>query len=89
MLSEQELKKSPLFRSISYAEYLRMMVCFQAVQKSFQTEELIYDLSAPRTNAVGIIERGSASVIRIDQEGVSTVLEELGPGGGLRPDAGL
>ena len=81
VLSEQELKKSPLFRSISYAEYLRMMVCFQAVQKSFQTEELIYDLSAPRTNAVGIIERGSASVIRIDQEGVSTVLEELGPGG--------
>ena len=81
MLSEQELKSSPLFHSISYEEYLRMMVCFQAVQKSFSTEELIYDFGAPRTDAVGIIERGTASVIRIDQEGVSTVLEELGPGG--------
>ena len=74
MLSEQELRNSPLFHSIRYEEYLRMVVCFQAVQKSFRTEELIYDLSAPRTDAVGIIERGTASVIRIDQE-------ELGPGG--------
>lgn len=81
MLSEQELKSSPLFHSISYEEYLRMMVCFQAEQKSFSAEELIYDFGAPRTDAVGVIERGTASVIRIDQEGVSTVLEELGPGG--------
>ena len=40
MLSEQELRNSPLFHSIRYEEYLRMVVCFQAVQKSFRTEEL-------------------------------------------------
>ena len=81
MLSEQELRQSPLFQNISYEEYLRMLTCFQAVQRSFQVEDLIYDFSAPKTDAVGIIERGAASVIRIDSEGVSTVLEELGPGG--------
>ena len=81
MLSEQELSLSPLFQGIRYEEYLRMLVCFQAVQKSFGAEELIYDFAAPRTDAVGVIERGTAAVIRIDRDGVSTVLEELGPGG--------
>lgn len=81
MLSEQELRQSPLFQNISYEEYVRMLTCFQAVQRSFQTEELVYDFSSSRNDAVGIIERGTASVIRIDSEGVSTVLEELGPGG--------
>ena len=81
MLDEQELRRSPLFQNISYEEYLRMLTCFQAVQRSFRPEQLIYDLTAPKSDAVGIVERGTASVIRIDKEGVSTVLEELGPGG--------
>ena len=81
MLSEQELRQSPLFQNISYEEYVRMLSCFQAVQRSFRMEELIYDFSSSKTDAVGIIERGTASVIRIDSEGTATVLEELGPGG--------
>ena len=48
-----------------------------------KAEELVYDFSASRTDAIGIVERGSVSLIRIDEEGVSTVLEEMGPGGGL------
>ena len=81
MLSEQELRQSPLFQNISYEEYVRMLSCFQAVQRSFRMEELIYDFSSSKTDAVGIIERGTASVIRIDSEGTATVLEELGRGG--------
>ena len=81
MLSRQELEKSPLFQGIQYEEYLRMLTCFQAVQKSFRTDDLIYDFSEPKNDAVGIIERGSAALIRIDEDGVSTVMEELGPGG--------
>ena len=81
MLSRQELEKSPLFQDISYEEYCRMLDCFQAVQRSFRTDELIYDFSSKESNAVGIIERGEASVIRIDKDGVSTVLEELSVGG--------
>ena len=81
MLSQQELAKSPLFQDISYEDYRSLLTCFQAVQKAFRPDDLIYDFSAPTNDAVGIVERGGAALIRIDEEGVSTVMEELGPGG--------
>ena len=81
MLTQQELERSPLFQGISYDEYRRMLTCFQAVQRSYRPEEMIYDFSKPNQNAVGIIERGAASLIRIDADGVATGLEELHAGG--------
>ena len=81
MFSKQELEKSPLFQGIQYEEYLRMLTCFQAVQRSFRPDDLIYDFSELKNDAVGIIERGNAALIRIDEEGVSTVMEERGAGG--------
>ena len=60
MLTKEELEQSPLFENISYDEYRRMLSCFQAVQKSFRPDELIYDFSAPGSDAVGIVERGDA-----------------------------
>ena len=81
MLSKQELESSPLFQDISYEEYSRLLTCFQAVQKSFRSDDLIYDFSSPKNDVVGIVERGNAALIRIDEEGVATVMEELGPGG--------
>ena len=80
MLTPQELEKSPLFEGISYESYLLMLDCFQAVQKSYQPEELIYDFSSGG-NKVGIVERGNALLTRIDEDGVSTVLENLTAGG--------
>lgn len=81
MLTQQELEKNPLFQDISYDSYQQMLVCFQAVQRSYRPDEVLYDFAGPHSNAVGILERGEASLIRIDEEGVVTVLEELGPGG--------
>jgi len=81
MLTREELEKSPLFTDISYESYLLMLDCFHAVQKTFRSGEMVYDFTAPKNNAVGIIERGEASLVRIDEEGVSTVLEEMGAGG--------
>lgn len=81
MLTAGELRESPLFQNISYEEYRRMLTCFQAVQRSFLSEEQIYDFAASQTDAIGVVERGHASLIRIDEEGVATVLEEMGPGG--------
>ncbi len=81
MLTEEELSKSPLFRDISYEEYCRMLTCFHAVQKSFRPDDLIYDFMSGKNDAVGIIERGKASLIRIDEAGVSTVMEEMSTGG--------
>ena len=81
MLTREELAKSPLFTDISYEEYLQILTCFQAVEKSFRADDLIYDLTAPEGDAVGVIERGEAALIRIDEDGVATVMEELGTGG--------
>ena len=81
MLTREELKKSPLFQDIRYEEYQRMLECFQAAQKSFRPDDVIYDFSDPSGSAVGVLERGEASLIRIDEDGVATVMENLGPGG--------
>ena len=81
MLTRQELEKNPLFQDITYESYLQMLTCFQAVQRSYRPDEVLYDFTDPRSNSVGILERGEAALIRIDEEGVTTVLEELGPGG--------
>ena len=72
MLTAQELKSSPLFHDISYEEYRRMLTCFQAAQRSYVPEEQVYDFTSSRTDAVGIVERGQVSLIRIDEAGVAT-----------------
>ena len=74
MLTREELEKSPLFRDISYESYLLMIDCFHAVHKSYRGDEVIYDFAASGNNSVGLVERGSAALIRIDEEGVSTVM---------------
>lgn len=79
MLTQEELKKSPIFDGITYESYLLMIDCFQAVQRTYRPEDVAYDFSSG-DNQVGILERGEASLIRIDQEGVATVLENLTPG---------
>lgn len=81
MLTQQDLGKSPLFRGINHEEYLAMVGCFQAVRKVFRADELIYDLTDVKNDRVGIVERGEASVIRVDEMGVSTVMEDLSLGG--------
>ena len=81
MLGPEELEKNPLFQDIRYEDYLQMFSCFQAQEKSYRPDDLIYDFGDPASQAVGVLERGEASLVRIDQEGVATVLEELGPGG--------
>ena len=82
MLTQKEMEQSPLFRNISYEEYLRMMDCFRATQKTYRADDLICDFTvSSAAGSVGVVERGSAALIRIDEEGVSTVLEELGAGG--------
>lgn len=81
MLTEQEFLKSPLFADIAYGDYLRMLTCFQATEKSFRVDEVIWELSGEISNVVGIMERGEASLVRMDREGNMMVLEELHIGG--------
>ena len=76
MLSPEELKQSPIFDGISYESYLSMIDCFQAIQKTYRPEDVAYDFERGG-DQVGILERGEASLIRIDEDGVSTVMENL------------
>ena len=80
MLSPEELRRSPLFQDISYDSYLAMYSCFNAVSKSFRQDDVIYDFSSGG-DAVGILERGEAALIRTDQDGIETVMEDLTAGG--------
>lgn len=79
MLTQEELQKSPLFEGISYEGYLAMYDCFHAECRSFRTGDLIYDFSGG--SAVGVLERGTAMLLRIDEAGVCTMMEELSAGG--------
>lgn len=80
MLKPDELKKSVLFEGISYESYLAMIDCFQAVQATYRPEDVIYDFGSGG-NSVGVLERGEAALVRIDEEGGRTVMEELTEGG--------
>ncbi len=80
-MTHRDLERDPLFRDITHEEYSRMMECFQAVRKSFRADETICDLSQGKSEDVGVIERGEAVLLRTDEDGVATVLEELRPGG--------
>ena len=80
MMTPEELRASPLFRDISYESYLAMFHCFHAVSKTYRPEDIICDFSDSCAQ-VGIIERGEAVLIRIDENGVETVMETMGPGG--------
>ena len=80
MLTETELRESPLFTGIDYDSYLAMYTCFQAVSRSYRPDDVIYDFSSSQ-NVVGIVERGEAALIRIDADGVETVMEQFRVGG--------
>ena len=80
-MTQKDLGKSPLFQGINYEEYTAMVSCFQAVRRTFRPEELICDLMDVKNDRIGIVEQGEASVIRVDEAGISTVMEELCLGG--------
>lgn len=81
MLQSEEFRRSPLFSDVTYEEYQRMLICFQATTRNFRSEGVICDFTDGACNEVGIVERGEAALIRIDEDGQETVLEELEPGG--------
>ena len=80
MLTEAELRESPLFTGIDYNSYLAMYTCFQAVSRSYRPDDVIYDFSSSQ-NVIGIVERGEAALIRIDADGVETMMEQFRVGG--------
>lgn len=53
-----------------------MIHCFHAVKRQYLPEDIIWNYDGSN-HAVGIVETGSAIVVRIDRNGSRTILEEL------------
>ncbi len=70
---------SKVFHDISETECRRMMECFDAYERRYTAGQTICEYNQGST-LVGILESGSASLIRIDVYGVRTILETLSPG---------
>lgn len=75
MMSYLECK---LFEGLSKEDYEEMMRCFHPSVKIFQSGDDVYSFGGP-SKAVGIIRKGSVSVVRTDVNGVRTILEHAGP----------
>lgn len=70
----------PIFKGIGKEECDRMMTCFDVRAKTFRAGAVVYDFADQR-HMVGILDRGSAVIIRLDEKGGRTMLEHLEVGG--------
>ena len=71
--------KLSLFDGITPEEYNRMMVCFQASEKSFSTDETVC-FYADHPDRIGYLLEGEAAIIRTHLDGRQTILEYLKTG---------
>ena len=67
-----------LFKDISMEEYKRLLTCLDGRSKQFRAGETICDYDQG-FNDIGIIGKGTASVVRYEVNGARTILERLGP----------
>lgn len=71
--------KLSLFDGITPEEYNRMMVCFQASEKSFSTDETVC-FYADHPDRIGYLLEGEPAIIRTHLDGRQTILEYLKTG---------
>lgn len=74
-----EFQCSKIFQGITDADCRAMMECFSAHERRYSAGQTICEYNQGST-LVGILEQGSASLIRIDVYGIRTILETLVPG---------
>ena len=74
-----EYQCSSIFNGISDQSCRQMMECFGAYERRYSAGQTICEYNRGST-IVGILESGSASLIRIDVYGIRTILETLVPG---------
>lgn len=66
-----------LFKDISMEEYKKLLTCLGGRARQFQSGETICDYDQG-FHDIGIIGKGSASVVRYEFNGARTILERLG-----------
>ena len=73
-----EYFQKKLFKDISIEEYKKLLSCLCGRTKQFKSGETICDYDQGFRD-IGIIGKGSASVLRYEFNGARTILERLGP----------
>lgn len=71
-----EIYNCPLFYGIDHNDCMKMLSCFESNVKSFTPRETICNYSQGNSK-IGILQSGSANMVRIDHEGNRTILETL------------
>lgn len=70
----------PLFNNVSDYDCDRMMACFHADVHHFPAGGTVCDYEST-DGVLGIVQEGGVSVIRIDENGARTILEQMPTGG--------
>ena len=73
------IENSALFSGIPEIEIEKMAACFNAEVKKYSSGETIYDFSS-NDGKIGIVEKGSAQMFRIDINGNRSMLQHLEEG---------
>ena len=79
-MTYMDYQEIPVFKGITVEECDRMMVCFGVTSQRFSADEVIYDF-ADKRDMIGILDGGTAVVVRLDEKGDRTILEHLESGG--------
>ena len=67
-----------LFKDISMEEYKSLLTCLDGRTRQFRAGDIICDYDKGFDD-IGIIGKGTASVVRYEYNGARTILERLGP----------
>ena len=72
------LAKCPLFMQIEPQSYSALLSCVNASEKTFSTNESIF-LAGSQINYVGIVVKGSLSIIKESPAGQKHIIDFVGP----------
>lgn len=73
-----------LFEGIEEEECRAMMDCFHISLRRFRAGQTIFEYGDD-SDWIGILQKGRARLVRVDRDGGSVVLEQLGPDGVFGP----
>lgn len=80
MAIKMNYREIALFDHVSDYDCGRMMTCFHASEQAFGAGNLVCDYETTG-GRLGIVKRGRVSVVRLDENGGRTILEQVPEGG--------
>lgn len=75
-----DIKNIALFKNVSDHDCSRMLHCFHADERKFQKDDLVCDYETTG-GRIGIVTEGSVLLVRDNEQGSRTILEQVEAGG--------